>query len=288
MLLPKRKMDIPADLRWNEKNIDSAVMQGILFGESIPKIAKRLQTVTNMNRAAAMRNARTAVTGAQNAAHLDASKEAEKLGIKVKKQWLATLDYRTRDSHAHLDGEIQELDDPFSNGLMYPGDPNGAPQEVYNCRCTLIDKIEDVTEIEPVYRRDNINDELIEDMSYDEWKEAKAAEAAQAANVAAQVTTPPAASATITDIVEQAVGAKRDVPIEVKKAAKGANPNYAPGTAYATNCQRCVVVYEFRRRGYDVVAKPKPSTGNTVHWGSELFEDRVPGVVEFGDGSPGA
>lgn len=52
------------------------------------------------------------------------------------KQWDATLDGRTRDSHRRVDGEIRELDEKFSNGLMFPGDPSGGAAEVVNCRCT--------------------------------------------------------------------------------------------------------------------------------------------------------
>ena len=40
---------------------------------------------------------------------------------------------------------------------------------------------------------------------------------------------------------------------------------------YKLNCQRCVQTYELRRRGYDVIARPKPKTHNTVTWGSECF-----------------
>ena len=56
------------------------------------------------------------------------------------KQWDSTLDARTRDSHAQIDGEIKELDEKFSNGLMFPGDPNGAAAEVVNCRCALLQR----------------------------------------------------------------------------------------------------------------------------------------------------
>ena len=36
------------------------------------------------------------------------------------------------------------------------------------------------------------------------------------------------------------------------------NPNYyLIGGFYCQNCQRCVIAYELRRRGYDVIAKPK-------------------------------
>lgn len=57
-------------------------------------------------------------------------------GADVLKQWDATLDGRTRDSHRRVDGEIRELDEKFSNGLMFPGDPSGSAAEVVNCRCT--------------------------------------------------------------------------------------------------------------------------------------------------------
>jgi uncharacterized protein with gpF-like domain len=54
------------------------------------------------------------------------------------KVWVATADDRTRESHAELDGEEVLVDEPFSNGLMCPADPTGEPEEVYNCRCTIL------------------------------------------------------------------------------------------------------------------------------------------------------
>ena len=67
-LLPLNpNLDIPKDLRWNQQHINSAITQGILQGKSIPDIAKDLQRVTGMDESAAIRNARTAMTGAQNA-----------------------------------------------------------------------------------------------------------------------------------------------------------------------------------------------------------------------------
>lgn len=132
-LLPKSKVKIPKDKLWNRRHLDSAITQGILQGESIPDIAKRLETVTDMNHKAALRNARTMTGSAQNAGHYASYKRAEDMGIDIEKQWLATMDERTRTSHRYLHGETQKMEDEFSNGLMYPKDPSGEPEEVYNC-----------------------------------------------------------------------------------------------------------------------------------------------------------
>lgn len=53
------------------------------------------------------------------------------------KIWVAVLDGATRDSHAGIDGEEVPTDQPFSNGLMFPGDPSGPAREVVNCRCQM-------------------------------------------------------------------------------------------------------------------------------------------------------
>ena len=64
-VLPKPRVDIPKDLRWNRQKINSALLQGVLQGDSIPNIAKRLKSFTDMTRSAAIRNARTMTTSAE-------------------------------------------------------------------------------------------------------------------------------------------------------------------------------------------------------------------------------
>ena len=140
-LLPAPRVDIPEDVRWNKQKITSNITQAVLQGKSIPEIAKTMQTVVGMNKASATRNARTAMTGAQNAGRQQAYDRAKAMGIKVKKEWVATLDGRTRHSHGMADGQQVELDGKFKVGaseLRYPGDPQGAAEEVYNCRCTMV------------------------------------------------------------------------------------------------------------------------------------------------------
>lgn len=135
--LPKKKVDVPKDMRWNTKQMASKLYQGILGGDSIPKIAKSLMDVIGNNKASAVRNARTMVTGAENAGRLDSYNDLAEQGVVQKKEWIATPDDRTRESHIAVDGEERDIDKPFSNGLMYPGDPSGAPAEVWNCRCSM-------------------------------------------------------------------------------------------------------------------------------------------------------
>lgn len=146
-LLPKPRQDIPKDLRWNKTHINNEITTGVLNGEPIKDIAKRLRRVTTMDMTAAMRNARTAVTGAQNAGRVAAYKRAEDMGIEVKKEWLSAHDGHTRQSHLEIDGEQVGIDERFSNGLEYPGDPSGAPEEVYNCRCTMIPALKSLGQI---------------------------------------------------------------------------------------------------------------------------------------------
>lgn len=161
--LPRPKVDIPKDERWNRKKINSALTQGILQGESIPKISKRLQGVADMNKHAAVRNARTLTTGAENGGRLEKYYEAQEMGIPIMKKWESTLDNRTRASHVDIDGEVREINEEFSNGLDYPGAP-GAPEEVYNCRCTM------VSEIKGHKYSDETRFKALKGQSYEEWK----------------------------------------------------------------------------------------------------------------------
>lgn len=170
-LLPKAKVDIPKDKRWNRQHIQQQVTQGILQGEDIEKISKRLRTVTDMDRRAAIRNARTITTGAENAGRVDSYTRAVGMGIELEQEWLATLDGRTRHSHRMLDGESIKVGTKntakFSNGCRYPGDPEGPPWEVYNCRCTLVAKVKNIDQSNAP--RNN----KLGKITYEEWKNGK-------------------------------------------------------------------------------------------------------------------
>ena len=170
---PEKALNRGIDLAYGKRQISASVTSSILQGKSIPRIAKDLQTrMPEMNKASAVRTARTAVTGAQNAGRMDSYVAAEKMGIKVRKEWLATIDGRTRHSHAMLDGKVVDKDKKFENGCMFPGDPNGPAAEVYNCRCTLIAAVDGVDTSNAQRRVRNPQtgkNELVSDMTYSEW-----------------------------------------------------------------------------------------------------------------------
>lgn len=139
-LLPFRELDPAKDIPWNMKKINGQVLQGIVQGESIPKISKRIMNVQKMNKESAIRSARTIVTGAENKGRLDSFKRAEADGIILEKEWIATSDSRTRDWHNELDGVTKPIDKPFENAIgkiMFPGDPSADGANVYNCRCSM-------------------------------------------------------------------------------------------------------------------------------------------------------
>ncbi|MFA5423362.1 MAG: phage minor head protein [Phycisphaerae bacterium] len=171
-LLPKPKVDIPLDKLWNKSKINSAITQAILTGEPIDAIADRLQHVTDMNRRSAVNNARAAMTGAQNAGRLESYEYAQSTGIKLKKEWLATLDDRTREEHRVLDGQKVDIDEPFKAmgaEIMYPGDPDADGYMVYGCRCTMISDVEGLDELDKKYREPSAASR----QTYSEWEASK-------------------------------------------------------------------------------------------------------------------
>ena len=170
-LLKRPTLDKNLDLRWNKKLFQSHITQGILQGESIDNLAKRVALgTTKQDENASIRNARTSTTCAQNAGRTQSYQRAANMGIGLYQVWLAALDSRTRSSHRHMDGEkvkvIKGKQVKFSNGLRYPGDPDGRAEEVWNCRCTLVTSFDENEDFTDVKERAN----KLDNQSYNEWK----------------------------------------------------------------------------------------------------------------------
>ena len=166
------------DLKYGQRQIKKSVTSGILQGKSVGKIAIDLQArVSEMNRASAVRAARTAITSAQNGGRMDSYKAASDMGIKVRKRWVATKDSRTRHAHQKLDGQTVDWDESFTSELgkiRFPGDPRAKPANTYNCRCTLRTVEKPGIEAEP--RKMRVRDPktgrnvVVEEMTYEQWE----------------------------------------------------------------------------------------------------------------------
>ena len=170
---PSRALNRGIDLAYGKDQITKHVTSGIIRGLAPGKIANELMSnLTGMNRASAVRAARTGITAAQNAGRMDSYVAAEKMGIKIRRKWSCTKDSRTRLDHGLADGQIVEgTKKPFKVGgykMMFPGDKSmGAPgHEIYNCRCTISSPEEDGIIAEP--RQMRVANPL--------WEEARAEE----------------------------------------------------------------------------------------------------------------
>lgn len=141
-LLPS--VDLPEDELWNRNHINREITQAIIQGDTMPQIAQRLQRVAQMDNNAAIRNARTSMTAAENLGRTESASRLRQRGVPITEIWSATKDSRTRDSHLLLDGTTRdEKTGKFGVGIIekpylrFPADPEGQAKEIYNCRCRL-------------------------------------------------------------------------------------------------------------------------------------------------------
>lgn len=175
-LLPEWKVDKEKDYRWNSQKVNNIVTQGIIQGESIDRITKRLcEDLSTQNENRMRMFARTAMTGAENAGRQRQMHDsATRFGIVVHKVWESAHDSRTRDWHIELDGQEVPENEMFENRygeIEYPGDPGADPANVYNCRCTMKSIYPEYEDREAAAQR--YEEMEIDGQSYEEWKEGK-------------------------------------------------------------------------------------------------------------------
>lgn len=119
---------------------------GIEENLSVREIAANIKNLVGKGKLfnwQAMRIARTETTGAAN---LGALKAGEQSGVQLTKEWISTVDKRTRRKpkdefdHLDMDGVVIDEKELFNvNGdfLEFPGDPKGEAANIINCRCTI-------------------------------------------------------------------------------------------------------------------------------------------------------
>lgn len=112
--------------------IKEGVAEGNKLGTTADSLIPEFQNMANYE---TMRIARTETQSVYNQSKYETLLNST---VVPYKKWVSSGLSNMRDSHAEMDGEIVPVDEPFSNGLMYPGDPDGPPEEVINCACTMV------------------------------------------------------------------------------------------------------------------------------------------------------
>lgn len=135
------------DVKSLKTSIRAELSRGIANGSSWNEVAGKLGKAfknTPFSKAYnnSMRIVRTEGHRVQIRSAMDAQRAAKDKGADVVKQWDATLDDRTRETHRMLDGQIRELDEPFEVGGMRADAPGmfNNPAEDCNCRCALLQR----------------------------------------------------------------------------------------------------------------------------------------------------
>ncbi len=123
-----------------ERQLRESLVDGLRSGEGVSQLTKRIESIMSTSKVRASTIARTETGGAFTFGRVEGERQA---GVQ-KHQWLTAHDEHVRDgsnggaNHVVLDGQIRSLDEAFDNGLMYPLQPGGMPDEVINCRCTVV------------------------------------------------------------------------------------------------------------------------------------------------------
>jgi SPP1 gp7 family putative phage head morphogenesis protein len=119
------------------------MLTGLQLGEGVAELKERVVASANVSAKRAAVIARTEINSAMNNG---AYEQMKALDVATVKEWIATNDSRTRESHEEVDGEEIDGDAKFMVGgfpMDHPHDLNGPPSETINCRCTLAWEIVD-------------------------------------------------------------------------------------------------------------------------------------------------
>ena len=143
--------------------------QGLIQGESIDKMGKRIKGLLEGDTTKALRIAQTETNRVRNEGKEKGYDKAKTMGIRFNKVWMSTLDSRTRDNHRKLDGMYADKDGYFKVGrfkALHPGG-FGAAEMDCNCRCT---SRAELVGYGPEKRKDNETKKIIDYETYEDWK----------------------------------------------------------------------------------------------------------------------
>jgi HK97 family phage portal protein len=122
--------------RTTKDKLRKALADSIEAGEGVAKMSDRVKTV--FAEASTSRSVLIARTESTKAYSMGAVEGMRQGGVTAK-EWLTANDDDVRATHEACEAQgAIALNLAFSNGLEYPADPSGEPDEVCNCRCTLL------------------------------------------------------------------------------------------------------------------------------------------------------
>lgn len=255
---------------WNNRaqlvsELENRLTQSIIRGQSPKKVIAEIAERFNVNKSRA-----GALVMTESAFFAAASQRDAFNDLDVEKyEILATLDSRTSETCRRMDGQVIPMSE-YKPGVT-------APPFHVRCRSTTVPFFDDEFAVldKRAARDENGKYYTVPaSMKYKDWENAFVKKDKNMEEWRKNHILPPIAT-------DDIIGVKAKLPFSVSDAATGANPNYSKSNAYKVNCQRCVVAYELRRRGYDFIAKPKPSRNNIVQWGSECFVDKQGKPVSY-------
>ncbi len=121
--------------------IDLVIREAEVDGLSIAEARDRIvyEVTKRMNEIHAWeaeRIARTEVIGAANKGSYDGALSS---GLEIKKMWLTSGLPGIRPSHSYYESlGFVPMNYSYNIGLQHPGDPQGPPEDIINCRCAII------------------------------------------------------------------------------------------------------------------------------------------------------
>lgn len=124
----------------SRKKLAEIVLKGQANDQTASEIADALESEFG-GVIAGWRAEQIARTEVHTASMVGSLSAADSLGLALDKEWVSAEDHRTRPSHSAANGQVVSRDGKFIVGdseLDYPGDPNGPPEEVINCRCAMV------------------------------------------------------------------------------------------------------------------------------------------------------
>jgi hypothetical protein len=138
-VLENSAQNVTAMEQTSKNTLKTIIQRAFDEGLSIPETQRLIEAkFTDMAKIRSERIARTEVVGASNYGALVGAKGT---GLSLMKVWISTKDKRTRLDHEDAEGTAVEIDAQFPVGgdmLDFPGDQNGSPGNVINCRCTVV------------------------------------------------------------------------------------------------------------------------------------------------------